>query len=1234
MQDLGFVGVDGRRGSGWASPSKNFHSDTVAVGIGRHILWLASLLVLLTAPWARAQVLYGSLTGGVTDASGAVVVGAKVTALEVQTGVTQETTTDSVGIYRLTTLQPGTYKVTISASGFATQETPDVRINVNEITRIMAMLKVGSETQTVTVTTEAALLQTDKADVHTDLTSQQIENLPTMGSQGRNFQGLLRTIPGVGLTAETNSLAGNPQRAINANVNGQSNQSVNTRLDGAQDAYPWLPANVAYVPPADAIETVNVVTNSFDAEQGMAGGAAVNVQIKSGTNHFHGTANWFHTDQNFAARNYFQTDITRFPKKNRNNQNQFGGTFGGPIKRDKLFFFVDYERTTQRQLAGPDTRTLPTAAMAAGDLRNLPGNPIIYDPATGDVHGANKKQVSCNGVLNVICPSRIDSAAATMIKLLQPKIAQVIQTSNGLGNWSGSGTAEFNRDSADVKINYIPGTKSTVFGRYSFSKTLVFDPPLYGDAVGDATNGGQLGQAPGLVQSVGLGATYTFSPTLLLDWNFGFTRQRLGSTFDLTSARGISQLNIPGTNNVGASGDPSLYYGYPGFQIGPNPGLTSQVGPSLGNAQPANPFLFRDQQWVTGANLSWNRGKHAFRGGIEWNHSQLNHFQPQGGTFQQPRGAFQFNGNVTALQGTTPNWFNAWADFLFGLPSATGKARALFNPNALRWSQWAWYLQDHWQVTPNVTLTLGLRWEYYPFGYSDNGKGLRYLDLNTGNVLIGGYGNVPRDDGIDVGHGLFLPRLGVAYRVTPTTVLRAGYGQSADPNNWRYFRNAYPAVLLDSNSVSNAADFIPVASLTGLNGTGLAGGSLPPVFTGINLLPLPNLSSGVIPLPTTASTTTIQNPFRRGYINSFNLMVQQQMWRNLVFETGYVGTRAVRPLVNLNANASPPGTGSAGGLLSKKFNKNFPSSTNINALVPFKNNYYSSLQTKVTQRFAQGSSYGFAWTWSKAISYEDNEELSSLAFPYPTYWDKNRSLASFDRTHNVEIWGVLALPFGEGQPWMKTGPGKYILGGWMVNPIISRLSGIPFTVSAGGALNANGSNPTQTADQVGNFRLLKGKPLRTGQTCTHDNLSCHYFDPNVFAAPYIPLDASGNPINPHYGNTRRNEFRGPGYFNMNLTLLREFRLWEKATLTFRADAFGFTNTPHFANPGTGCPALATVPNSTIGSGQLCSTGNPLSNPAAADSSNFGVVTGTASPGGFFGPDPGNRVIWLGASVKF
>lgn len=1187
---------------------------------------LAIALVLLASHWVSAQKLYGTLTGTVTDTTGAVVPGAQVTALEVQTGVSQVQTSDPAGIYRFTALLPGTYKVTITASGFSTQETPDVIVHANEIARVDAQLKVATAAQSITVTTEPPVLQTDNADVHTDITSHQLENLPIMGTEGNNFQSLLRTIPGAGLTAETNSQAGNPQRAINAPVNGMSNQSANTRIDGVQDLYPWLPANVAYVPPADAIETVQVVTNSFDAEQGMAGGAAVNVQTKSGTNKFHGDAHEYHTDQLFQARNYFNTDTTNpaFKKKNRKNQNQFGYAIGGPIKRDKVFFFTDWERVTDRGLAGPDNRTLPTPAMLTGDFRSLPGNPVIYDPATGDVHGAGKSQIACNGVLNTICPGRIDPAAAAMIALLNQELTKIpeVATTNGLGNWTGSGTAEFNRTNLDAKVTYIPTDKSTVWGRYSFSKTLIFDPPLLGAAIGDATNGGQLGQAPGLVQVVGLGATHTFTPSLLVDWNFGFTRQRLGSTFDLTTAKGLNDLKIPGTNNAGAVGDPSLYYGLPGFVFPTGnaaPSTTSNASPAgaaLGNAQPANPFLFRDQQFVTGANLSWNKGKHAFRGGIEWNHAQINHFQPQGGTFQEPRGSFEFNGYVTALQGTTPTWFNSWADFLLGLPSGTGKARALFNPNALRWSVWAWYLQDRFQITPKLTLSLGARWEYYPFGYSDNNTGLRVLDLNTGNVILGGYGGVPRNDGVQIESGpwgQFVPRLGAAYRLTPSTVVRVGYGVSVDPYTWHVLRNAYPAVVLDTNTAANTADYIPAASLTGTNSAGLGSGAYS-VPNGIVLSALPNLSSGSVKLPTNAGTTTIPNPFHRGYINSYNLAVEQQLWNKFTVNAGYVGTYQVRPVINMNANASLPGTGQAGGLLSQKWGATYTGT--INELNPDLHSRYDSLQTQLTYRFAGGSNVTAAYTWSKIMDYADNEDLGSLAYPYPSQAiiALNYAPASFDRTHNLEISGVMALPFGKGKRWVQSGPGNWILGGWLINPVISGMSGLPFTVSASSALNANGSG--ETADLIKPFKKLGGKPPRTGVTCALGDPTCAYFDPTSFGAPVISSNATA-----HYGNTKRDEFRGPGFFNMNLSIVRDFKMWEFATLQVRGDAIGFTNTPHFNNPGASCPASGNPPG---GVELACNTSN----------NGFGIVTSVVQPGGFFGPDAGNRIVWLGASVKF
>jgi hypothetical protein len=239
------------------------------------------------------------------------------------------------------------------------------------------------------------------------------------------------------------------------------------------------------------------------------------------------------------------------------------------------------------------------------------------------------------------------------------------------------------------------------------------------------------------------------------------------------------------------------------------------------------------------------------------------------------------------------------------------------------------------------------------------------------------------------------------------------------------------------------------------------------------------------------------------------------------------------------------------------------------------------------------------YTWSHAIDYEDNEELNSMNFPYPTFWYKNRGSASFDRTYNIEIYGVMNLPFGKGQPWLTTGVWNQILGGWQVNPMISILGGLPFTVTAAsGPLNANGS--IQTADLVGRYQLINGTVLPTGYSCSATNLSCHYFNPNAFAPPVITGNATA-----HYGNTGRDQFRGPSYFNMNLSIARTFKLTERFALQFRADAMGFTNTPHFANPNSSC----------------CGA-------------NFGVVTSTLSPGGFFGPDSGSRVVWLGLHLTF
>ncbi|HEX4002959.1 MAG TPA: TonB-dependent receptor [Candidatus Acidoferrales bacterium] len=1123
------------------------------------------LLLICCSAFAGAiqgQVLYGSLTGNVTDPSGGNVPGAHVEVLNVNTGVVSQASADSDGIYRLSDLQPGVYKVTISAPNFGSFVTSGVHVDANTVQRIDAQLALAQQQQSVTVTGEAPLLQTDRSDVHSDLTPNQIRSLPAISSEGASFQALYKIVPGFSLPVENNSAGGNPQRAMTSNVNGQSTQGNDTRIDGVQDLYPWLPNNIAYVPPEDGIESVNIVTNSYDAEQGTAGGASVNVHTKSGTNEFHGDAHELHTDKSLWALNYFNPSTFHKPE---NIFNQFGGAFGGPIRRNKLFFFADWESTRQNEApTGGNPQTVPTDGLIAANAQSagffdfrslLPAGVNIYDPSTGNPDGTGRSIITCNGVQNEICLNRVDPAALTMAGLI-PGPNQAGITNNDFLNKVGF----FHRDDIDGKVDYVLNNQTAMFGRYSFSRSFIFDPPALGAAEGNATNGGQLGNSFSRIQVVGMGITHTFSPNLVLDANFGFTRQRIDAeSTDIGTDFGLDTLHIPGTN-----GPDPLQGGIPAFQF------ASGTFSPLGNPNTGNPFLFRDNQYVSNANISWSKGKHQIRFGIEINHTQLNHFQPQGGSFQTARGSFQFTGVATELatcvpSGTPPNekctaatptsaMYNGFADFLLGLPDVVGKATQNIDPIALRWSQWAWYIRDQFQITPRLTVNYGLRWEFYPMAYSDIG-GARVLDTATMDVLVGGGSSgIPRDDGVNVGHGLFLPRLGVAYRPFEKTVIRAGYGINADPNNWRFLRNAFPAVTISNFVGANYAPadnsgFAPAGSLTGLNATGPYS-YLP---TGITPIPLTGgTSPGVFPLPNGIGTTTIPLDFRRGYINSYNLTVEQE-FAGFVADVGYVGSLAVRPLTNINVNPAPGGGGQTGRVLNAQFGGNW---SDISELLPFGNNYYNALQTKLTRRLGGDSEIGFAYTYSRAIDYEDDEEINFILFPYSAYLPKNKAVAGFDRTNNFEAYGVYELPFGKNQRWVTSGLASKVAGGWQFNWILSAMSGTPFTITdtGVGATNLNAPGNTQTVDIVGPMTLLHGTPK---SSCAVDNASCEYFNPTAFASVTTPGVL---------GTAGRNILRGPGLFNLDASLFRDFKITERLTFQFQAQAYGLTNTPHFNNP--------------------------------------------------------------------
>ncbi|HEU0184937.1 MAG TPA: TonB-dependent receptor [Blastocatellia bacterium] len=1201
----------------------------------RQLIPIALLLALalLTPLGVGAQVLYSSLTGTVTDPSGAAVAGAKVEALSIGTGVSTSVVTDERGTYTFNNLQAGIYKVTVTAPTFKSLVQDNVRLDANSARRLDGQLEVGDVAAVVQVSADNETLQTDRADLNTQLQASQIANLPITSSAGRNFQALYKIVPGFSQVTEGfSSDGGNPQRSMGGNVNGTSRQNNLTRIDGSSNSYIWLPENTAYVPPAESIQSVSIVTNSYDAEQGNAVGAAVNVITKSGTNQFHGSVFESHTDNALKGLNRFNPFV-RDPNGNltpaRQNKfilNQYGFSVGGPIIKNKLFFFTDYEATKRRQLAARSATVINPAAIFDGagnanlsailpavgtpvpvvggargqttpfvDCNTTPAGGCIYDPNTGNADGTGRLAFAGN----IIPANRINSATKTMLGRIDPAgfLNNAGVTANQ--NYNRSASAKLDRNTNDIKINYVPTEKSTIFGRYSISRAELFDPPFLGDALGGATGGGQLGFAPSRIQSVGLGGTYTLSSNMVIDVNAGYTRQRLGAEhapdLDLGDF-GVDTLNIPGANGGGR-----LTGGTPGFVFLNGAGNWNGIG----NVDTGNPFQFRDNQYVANANLGYVHGAHDLRFGVEHTRSGINHFQPQGGAFQNPRGAFRFTAGVTALNVILPagqaqnlnpapaaNNANYLAQYLLGLPNEVGKAVQNSTPNSLRFRTWSAYARDRWQVTPKLTLSYGLRWEYYPFATADNGNGVKLFDPSTGNVLIGGFGNTPVDNGVDVGHGQFLPRLGIAYRLDSKMVIRLGYGMSADSNNWRFFRNNFPSTT--NSDVGRIDGFAPAASLTGA-----ALAPYPNLITGIPVVPLPDLSSGVIPLPNNVGPgSTVPFEFRRGYIHSYNLTLQREI-AGFVAEAGYVGTRSIRTLTNENLNAAPIGGDNAGRLLNARLGKNFP---DVNCLCPDTNAYYDSLQTRVTRRLGGSSNIGVVYTLSKAINSQDNEELGSVLFAggfllwaHPLYRDRNKALAGYDRTHNLSIYGTYELPFGPGKQFAKSGVVSKVAGGWQFSYLMQRMSGTPFTLNyTDNALLAPGN--AQTADQVGPQRIMGGIGSNPGlPACARPDLSCHYFDPTSFAV------VSGQ----RFGTTGRNIIRGPGFFNLDVGVFRDFNITEGIKFQFRMEMFGATNTPHFANP-----------NSDV------------------TNANFGVITSTLNLAGRGTGTGGERQVWFSGKVTF
>ncbi len=1078
---------------------------------------------------ASAQVLYGTVVVDVRDDTGAAVPGADVTLTQSETNWTRQGVSGNAGLATFATVPPGTFTIKVTLSGFKEYVTTGVLVAQNDVTRVNSTLVVGAVTDTISVTAERAVLQTDRADVRTEIESKQLSNLPV--PLGRNYQNLFVMIPGVSPPQNIHSVAVNPARGLIFSSGGTTQNSNSIRIEGAISNNLWLPHVAAYIPALEAIDTVSVVTSSFDADEGLSGGMSANVRIKSGTNQFHGSGFAFHYDEGMKARPYFLPSTSAKPKA---RQNQYGGTIGGPIVRDKLFFFGSYEGTRDYQIVTA-FGTVPTAAQRTGDLSASPTP--IYDPLTGATDGSGRTAFAGN----VIPANRIDPTVKKLLALLP------LPTNGDLTNNYFTGAPfTLNRQKVDLKVSANPTPKLTFSGRLGWMNHTFDSPPIFGDLGGPniSSAAGKQGKGSGNTATITGSASYLASPSFVIDaYTGGIIIKTSSVPYRGTENLGTDFLGLPGTNGGGP-----LYGGWPQFAV------TSYTTMGAAGSN-GTPYIDDNWQYQFTTNATWTKGRHVIKFGGDIVRQALNRFETGA-----PSGSFTFAGGPTTIRGgASPNQFNNFATFLLGLPTTVARSIIPFENNYTRSRNWQFssFAKDTWQMSSKVTASIGVRWDYFPMGTRTT-RGLERYDFDNNTMLICGAGSVPTNCGYDMGKGNLSPRLGVAYRATETLVIRGGFGINYDP---------YPLAFV-RDILGNYPSSINL-SLTGANSFQYA----TPLAAGIPAIAVPDVSSGVIAIPTNVTARALDQQPERGYTRSFNLTVQKELGWGFAGQVGYVGTRQrdINQIFDQNAG-QVPGLGNAGRPLFVKFGRTVETSLLTN--VGWSN--YDSLQTSVQRRLAQGLQVNVAYTYSRAFGIccdglSDNPPQVQAV----NYFNLNEARLNIDRPHNLQTSVVAELPFGPDKPLLNKSNGvvSALVQGWQVNALLSAYSGAPFSVTADGtSLNMPGS--TQRADLKGNVTILGN--VGAGQS---------YFDPLAFAAV----------TEARFGTSGYNSLRGPRVINLDASLYRTFHLSPVTTVQFRIEAFNITNTPHFANPSANVSNLQLNPDGTVrnlgGFSSITSTAN-------------------------------------------
>lgn len=1151
---------------------------------------VVGLLCAMWVPVSVGQAVYGSILGTINDPAGAAVNGAKVTVTSQTKNTSVEAATNESGNYSITHLTPDIYTVRVQATGFKVLEFKDIQVNADAGSRVDGQFQVGGASETVEVTSEAPQLKTDRADVATTFSEKMVEDLPIFN---RNFTTFQLLSPGTQrLNGWNHAASENPQGSQQILTNGQHFAGTAFELDGTDNQDPIL-GIIVINPNLDSINEVKITSQDYDAEFGKAIGAIVTSQTKSGSNELHGGI----FDYQRSNSNFAKNSFTQGPGKASvpsGNWNQFGGSLGGPIIKNKLFIFGDYQGT-RSHVGGSQKTRIPTATELSGDLSGWGVN--IFDPCTSSVSGFDPtcqvpeaERVQFPG--NVIPTARLSSQAQSLMTLLP---TGPVPAPYNIENFFASGNNTLDSDGFDVRSDFTATDKLHVFGRYSLQKFTRSGPGLFGTELGgnalpsDPSVGNFAGNSNTKNQSIAAGFDYTVTQHMLTDFRFGYMRYHVNVTPGGAGTTPALDAGIPGLNEPGNP----YTVGMPAFRIHDPGAADFDFGYSLNINQCNCPLLESEHQFQFVNNWTWMRGNHNFKFGADLRHA----YNLRVPSDSHRSGELEFNSDTTAGPGGTGGL--GMAAFLLGTVSTFNRFIAVSTDASETQPRYYFYGQDTWRITPKLTLNYGLRWEIYrPEAASGTGKG-GWIDLGTGEVRIAGQDGVNTRGNTSTDYKHFAPRLGLAYQITPATVLRMGYGRSYDIGVFgtifgHTITQTLPVLAQQNISTPATTAFtLDVGPPAGDPATALDNncnpvtdpGGITVTAAGYDYTPTHNPCVGVnnrplLPDKIGGGARPFNN--RLPSVDAWNATLQRQVTPSISATVAYVGNIGTHtftddsPTYGINdasvvgyfpgCNLDPhspilpnPATCPAGALpneLRRPFYSRYGWTGGPGFFGNDATTHYHSLQVTADKRFTNGLQFQTSYTFQHVTNYDAsyyNIDPRVSFGPQPNY-----------RNHVLIFTETYSLPFGKGKKWAG-GVGRaadLLIGGWSITSATNFSGGLPFTPSLSSCGPSTDAGPCRP-DKVGS--------VKDGSRSGDPTVGGYWFE----TTGGVSLNTAGASAGPWaqpaldtFGSVGRNTFRGPKLFNMDASVFKDFQVTEKVKAQLQFQFYNIFNHRNLDLPDT------------------------------------------------------------------